>query len=223
MTNRTTLTTAGNLIGDNQNLITADANRPVPLQDYHLIEKLAHQNPERTVHAKDWGAFSTLTTTADILKCTKTSNLVERIMKTIPKITTASAVAFSALVFTATPIRRTTMTLFKTLIAAALVSMVAVTSASAQVPDPFWPDVFQSQYPDRDVLNGGALTPAGRMGLEPPGGAAPVSGANNAYAAANAYAEMGSAGPSFRARRHRSYDHATDSFLSYDGRRHPSR
>jgi hypothetical protein len=31
-------------------------------------------------------------------------------------------------------------------------------------------------YPDRDVLNGGALTPAGRMGLERPGGAAPVFG-----------------------------------------------
>jgi hypothetical protein len=120
------------------------------------------------------------------------------------------------------------MTLFKTLIAAALVSMTAVTSASAQLPA--WansnPNNFQAQYPDRDVLNGGALTPAGRMGLELPGGAAPaapVSGANNAYAAANAYAEMGSVGPSFRARRHRSYDHATDSFLGYDGRRHPSR
>jgi len=117
------------------------------------------------------------------------------------------------------------MTTFKTLIAAALVSMTAVTSASAQLPN--WaaqdPDSFQAQYPDRDVLNGGALTPAGRMGLELPGGAAPVSGANNAYAAANAYAEMGSVGPSFRARRHRSYDHATDSFLGYDGRRHPSR
>ena len=110
---QTPYTPAGNPIGDNQNSITADANRPVPLQDYHLIEKLAHQNPERTVHAKDWGAFSTLTTTADISKYTKTSNLVERIMTTIPKITTASAVAFSALVFTATPIRRTTMTLFK--------------------------------------------------------------------------------------------------------------
>ena len=121
------------------------------------------------------------------------------------------------------------MPLFKTLIAAALVSMTAVTSAGAQSPSwpgPWWPDVFDAQYPDRDLLNGGALTPAGRMGLELPGGAAPaapVSGANNAYAANNAFAEMGSAGPSFRAGRHRSYDHATDSFLGYDGRRYPSR
>src|SRR5882757_9585172 len=60
------------------------------------------------------------------------------------------------------------MPLFKTLIAAALVSMTAVTSAGAQSPSwpgPWWPDVFDAQYPDRDLLNGGALTPAGRMGL----------------------------------------------------------
>jgi hypothetical protein len=115
------------------------------------------------------------------------------------------------------------MTLFKTLIAAALVSMTAITSASAQSPSwpgPWWPDVFQALYPDRDLLNGGALTPAGRTGLELPGGAASDHPAN----ANNAYAEMGSAGPSFRARRYRSYDHATDSFLGYDGRRRqPSR
>jgi hypothetical protein len=76
------------------------------------------------------------------------------------------------------------MTTFKILIAAALVSMTAVTSASAQLPT--WaasnPGAFQAQYPDRDVLNGGALTPAGRMGLELPGGAAPAFGTNNAYA-----------------------------------------
>jgi hypothetical protein len=82
------------------------------------------------------------------------------------------------------PIRRRTMTTFKTLIAVALVSMTAVTSARAQLPS--WavsnPDAFQAQYPDRDVLNEGALTPAGRMGLELPGGAAPAFGTNSAYA-----------------------------------------
>ena len=40
------------------------------MQDYQLIEKLAHQNreriPERTVHAKGWGAYGTLTVTSDI-------------------------------------------------------------------------------------------------------------------------------------------------------------
>ena len=104
----------------------------------------------------------------------------------------------------------------KTIVAAALVSMTAVTSASAQLPS--WaasnPDSFQAQYPDRDVLNGGALTPAGRMGLELPGGAAPVFGTNNAYAA------TGRAAASSCAQLYHSYDPATDTFLGYDGRRH---
>src|SRR5712692_9949337 len=116
-----------------------------------------------------------------------------------------------------TTTRRTTMTTFKTLIAAALVSMTAVTSSSAQLPS--WaatnPDSFQAQYPDRDVLNGGALTPAGRMGLELPGGASPpVFGTNNAYAA------TGRATASSCAQLYHSYDPATGTFLGYDGRRH---
>ena len=61
------------------------------------------------------------------------------------------------------------------------------------------PAAFQAMYPDRDVLNGGALTPAGRLGLERPGGAAGGAAVNNAYAG------TGSAGPSFQAPRyHRS-------------------
>ena len=52
-------TTAGAPIADNQNAITAVPRGPVLLQDYQLLEKLAHQNreriPERTVHAKGWG------------------------------------------------------------------------------------------------------------------------------------------------------------------------
>jgi len=79
------------------------------------------------------------------------------------------------------------MTTFKNLIAAALLSMTTVTSASAQLPT--WavsePAAFEAQYPDRDILNGGALTPAGRMGLELPGGAAPAFGANTARACGN--------------------------------------
>jgi hypothetical protein len=100
---------------------------------------------------------------------------------------------------------------FKTLIAAALMSMAAVTSASAQLPD--WavsnPDAFQAQYPDRDVLNGGALTPAGRMGLERPGGAAPV------FRPSNVYMATGSATASSCAQRHHSYDPSR----GHDGRR----
>ena len=80
MAKRPTLTTtAGNPIGDNQNSITAGAHGPILLQDYQLLEKLAHQNrervPERTVHAKGWGAFGTLTITGDISKYTKASVL----------------------------------------------------------------------------------------------------------------------------------------------------
>jgi hypothetical protein len=82
------------------------------------------------------------------------------------------------------------MTLFKIIIAAALVSMTGIASANAQLPT--WgasnPGAFEAQYPDRDVLNGGALTPAGRMGLELPGGAAPVFGTNEGYTADRASA-----------------------------------
>jgi catalase len=63
-------TTAGNPIADNQNSITAGARGPLLMQDYQLLEKLAHQNreriPERTVHAKGTAAYGTLTITHDI-------------------------------------------------------------------------------------------------------------------------------------------------------------
>jgi len=109
------------------------------------------------------------------------------------------------------------MTGLKTFVAAALVSMAAVTSAgAAQLPS--WaatnPDAFQAQYPDRDVLNGGALTPAGRMGLELPGGAAPVFGTHNAYAA------IGHAPAERCGQLYHSYDPASGTFLGYDGLRH---
>src|SRR3984885_11328860 len=68
-------TTSGNPIADNQNSLSAGPRGPLLLQDYQLLEKLAHQNreriPERTVHAKGSGAFGTLTVTHDITKYTK--------------------------------------------------------------------------------------------------------------------------------------------------------
>ena len=68
-------TTAGNPISDNQNSMTAGPRGPVLMQDYQLIEKLAHQNreriPERVVHAKGSGAFGVLEITEDISKYTK--------------------------------------------------------------------------------------------------------------------------------------------------------
>jgi hypothetical protein len=69
------------------------------------------------------------------------------------------------------------MTRFKTLVATALISAIAATPALA-----FEPAAYAAQYPDRDILNGGALTPAGRSGLENPGGAAGLVAANKAAA-----------------------------------------
>jgi len=68
-------TTAGAPIADNQNSLTAGPRGPLLIQDYQLVEKLAHQNreriPERTVHAKGWGAHGTFTVTHDITKYTR--------------------------------------------------------------------------------------------------------------------------------------------------------
>lgn len=72
---KTMTTTAGNPISDNQNSLTAGERGPVLLQDYQLIQKLAHQNreriPERVVHAKGSGAFGILEIENDISKYTK--------------------------------------------------------------------------------------------------------------------------------------------------------
>ncbi len=74
MTKKILTTTAGAPVPDNQNSVTAGARGPVLLQDYQLLEKLAHQNreriPERVVHAKGWGAYGTLKITGDISKYT---------------------------------------------------------------------------------------------------------------------------------------------------------
>lgn len=65
----------GNIVADNQNSLSAGSQGPLLLQDYILLEKLAHQNreriPERTVHAKGSGAYGELKITADISKYTK--------------------------------------------------------------------------------------------------------------------------------------------------------
>jgi len=70
-------TSAGNPIADNQNSITVGPRGPLLMQDYQLLEKLAHQNreriPERTVHAKGSGAYGTLTITNDITQYSKAS------------------------------------------------------------------------------------------------------------------------------------------------------
>src|SRR3984885_16065935 len=74
-TRPTMTTTAGAPIADDANSLSAGPRGPLLLQDYQLIEKLAHQNreriPERPVHAKGWGAHGTLTSTGDISAYTK--------------------------------------------------------------------------------------------------------------------------------------------------------
>ena len=68
-------TTAGAPVADNQNSLSADPRGPVLLQDWQLVEKLAHQNREpileRVVHAKGWGTDGTLTVTGDITRYTR--------------------------------------------------------------------------------------------------------------------------------------------------------
>ncbi|MFD2132080.1 catalase [Pseudogracilibacillus auburnensis] len=68
-------TAAGMPVADNQNSMTAGPRGPVLLQDFWLIEKLAHFDreviPERRMHAKGSGAHGTFTVTNDITKYTK--------------------------------------------------------------------------------------------------------------------------------------------------------
>lgn len=68
-------TDAGIPVSDNQNSLTAGPRGPLLMQDFHLMEKMAHFNreriPERVVHAKGTGAYGTFTVTNDITQYTK--------------------------------------------------------------------------------------------------------------------------------------------------------
>lgn len=94
--NPTLTTTAGNPVSDNQNSKTAGPRGPLLLEDYQLIEKLAHQNreriPERVVHAKGWGGHGTLTVTHDITQYTKAA-LFSNVGQQTPMICRFSTVA----------------------------------------------------------------------------------------------------------------------------------
>lgn len=73
------------------------------------------------------------------------------------------------------------MTGWTTLAAAAWLSAVSATSALAQQES-----ARLAEFPDRDWLNGGVLTPAARAGLQGPYGAAGNPSASNAYVGAEA-------------------------------------
>lgn len=81
---RKRMTTASGIpVGDNQNSMTAGHNGPGLIQDFHLLEKLAHFDreriPERVVHAKGAGAFGYFEVTNDeISKYTKADFLGEK-------------------------------------------------------------------------------------------------------------------------------------------------
>ncbi|CAJ0998153.1 Catalase [Sodalis praecaptivus] len=88
MKDKTLLTTAsGILVADNQNSRSAGARGPLMLDDFHLVEKLAHFNreviPERRVHAKGSGAYGTFRVTQDIRRLT-TASPFEHIGKETP-------------------------------------------------------------------------------------------------------------------------------------------
>ena len=89
-------TTAGAPVADNQNSITAGPRGPVLMQDYQLMEKLAHQNreriPERVVHAKGTGAFGTFTVTKDLSKYS-IADVFSKVGKQTPVLVRISTVA----------------------------------------------------------------------------------------------------------------------------------
>lgn len=97
MSDRKKLTNAtGSPVGDNQNSMTAGSRGPTLLQDFHLIEKLAHFDreriPERVVHAKGAGAFGYFEVTHDVTKWTKAKFLSE-VGKRTPMLARFSTVA----------------------------------------------------------------------------------------------------------------------------------
>jgi catalase len=96
MTTQRLTTASGAPVGDNQNSQTAGPRGPVTLQDFWLIEKLAHFDreviPERRVHAKGSGAFGTLRVTHDISRYTK-AKLFNEIGKETPIFMRFSTVA----------------------------------------------------------------------------------------------------------------------------------
>ena len=63
-------TSSGSPVDDNQHSMTAGPNGPILLQDFNLIDKLAHFDreriPERVVHAKGSGAHGVLEVTEDV-------------------------------------------------------------------------------------------------------------------------------------------------------------
>jgi len=102
------------------------------------------------------------------------------------------------------------MTKLQIFASVALVSMLAAGNASAQSGfASSHPDVYEAEFPNRNL--DGSLTPAGKLGLELPDGAAPARRATGAMARFDSVA---------CAQRYKSYDPATNTFVGRDGKRH---
>lgn len=102
-TEKPTLTTsAGAPVADNQNSLSAGPRGPLLLQDYQLLEKLAHQNreriPERVVHAKGWGAHGVLTISNDITRYTKAKlfSMIDKKTEVLARFSTVAGEAGAA-------------------------------------------------------------------------------------------------------------------------------
>ncbi|KAL6044679.1 Catalase [Balamuthia mandrillaris] len=93
---KVTLTTAdGAPINDDNNSLTVGARGPVLIQDFQLIDKLAHFDreriPERVVHAKGSGAHGYFEVTHDITKYCR-AKFLNRVGKRTPVLTRFSTV-----------------------------------------------------------------------------------------------------------------------------------
>jgi len=102
------------------------------------------------------------------------------------------------------------MTRFKTLGAAAILSLMFATPVFAQAAIQE-PGMFAFYYPNNDVLNGGRPTPAAGMDAR----TLMQSNRDDAYGAVDSSANGTSC-----AQRYHSYDPASGTFLGHHGRRH---
>ena len=92
---KTMTTSSGNPVDDNRNSLTAGPRGPILLQDFTLIDKLAHFDreriPERVVHAKGAGAHGYFEVSHDITKYCK-AKVFESVGKRTPLFTRFSTV-----------------------------------------------------------------------------------------------------------------------------------
>ena len=101
------------------------------------------------------------------------------------------------------------MTALKILAVVTLLSGLTASTAYAQSGfASSHPDTYEAENPNRNL--DGTLTPAGRLGLELPDGAAPAQGLGSALARADGASRS-------CAERYRSFDPTTSTYIGRDG------